>query len=89
MIVANATELIRNSKKFFDLITKEQETVIIHRQRGNDIVIISLNKWNEYNEAVSPSLNIPYNKETQEAIQEALRGKAEVINNPSEFFKNL
>jgi len=39
--------------------------------------------------AISPSINKPYNKETQEAIQEAISGKGEIINNPSEFFNNL
>jgi|GEM_PF-4283043 hypothetical protein len=77
MIVANAT----------DLITKKKETVIIHRQRVADIVINSLDEWNK--NAISPSINKPYNKETQEAIQEAISGKGEIINNPSEFFNNL
>jgi|GEM_PF-2971852 len=48
MIVTNPTELIRNSKKIFDLIEK-QETVIVHRQRGKDIVMISLDEWNKSN----------------------------------------
>ncbi|MBN2669851.1 MAG: type II toxin-antitoxin system Phd/YefM family antitoxin [Bacteroidales bacterium] len=49
MLVASVTDLIRNSKKLFELIVSKRETVIIHRQRGADMVLISLDEWNRLN----------------------------------------
>ncbi len=87
MQITTPTELIRNSKKIFNLVTQSNEVVIIHRQRGEDMVLMSLKDWN--NMAISPSTNRPYNKETQQAIQDAMNGKAEVIENVDDFFNEL
>jgi len=90
MKITNITELIRNSKQIIDWVTNKNETVIIHRQRGADMVIISFKEWNTLKQlAVSPTYNKPYNKETQEAIQKGINGDGETISNPKVFFKEL
>jgi len=92
MKVASITEFIRNSKKIIEWINNK-ETVIIHRQRGEDLVVISLEEWNRLNNsnnlAISPTYNKPYNKETQQAIKDVLSGKTESIDDVDDFFENL
>ncbi len=50
MQVTTPTELIRHSKRIFDLVSKKGETMIIHRKRGEDLVLITLDEWNRKNE---------------------------------------
>jgi len=92
MKIISITELIRNSKKVINWVSKN-ETVIVHRKRGIDLVIISFEEWNKLNDkenlAISPTYNKPYNKETQEAIQTSLNGESEDVENVNTFFKNL
>ncbi len=47
MKIITPTEFIRNSKKIFKMVTENEEPVIIHRQKGEDLVLVSLKKWNE------------------------------------------
>ncbi len=84
MQVTTPTELIRHSKKIFDL----GETVIIHRKRGEDLVLISLEEWNrkhnehsrDYSDETAYLLSSEANKtHLLESIQEGKEGKTRSV----------
>ncbi len=90
MKIASITDLIRNSKKVINWVTDNNETVIIHRQRGNDIVMISFDEWNRLNEKdylhgygneteylISSKAN---KKHIDESLKQLERGETSVLN---------
>ncbi len=91
MQIITPTEFIRNSKKIFKMVTENEEPVIIHRQKGEDLVLVSLKKWNEQNEPNDDALH-GYANETEyllsteanrkhlmESIQQGKEGKVTSI----------
>ncbi len=88
MQVTTPTGLIRHSKKIFDLVSKKGETMIIHRKRGEDLVLISLDEWNRkynehshaYSDETAYLLSSEANKaHLLESIQEGKEGKTRSV----------
>jgi len=50
MQVVNFTEARNNLKSIFDTVHKNHEDVIVNRKNGENVVIISLDKYNSMNE---------------------------------------
>ena len=84
MKVTNITEFIRNSKKVIDWVNKN-EIVILHRQRGKDLVLVSLDEWNRLNVKNEDHLH-GYKDETEyllstKANREHLKKSTEQVKN--------
>ncbi len=47
MLTANYTEFRSNLKKYFNLAALDKEEIVIPRGRGRDVVVISLDRYNE------------------------------------------
>ncbi len=50
MQVVNFTEARNNLKSIFDTVYQDHEDVIVNRKNGENVVIISLEKYNSMNE---------------------------------------
>ena len=50
MQVVNFTEARNNLKSIFDTVHQDHEDVIVNRKNGENVVIISLEKYNSMNE---------------------------------------
>lgn len=46
MIIENYSNVRQNLKKFCDLVTEQDEELIITRQNGKNVVVISIDKYN-------------------------------------------
>ncbi len=50
MRTTSATELRKNMKQSLDVVSKERETIIIHRPNEEDVVMLPLSEWNSWQE---------------------------------------
>lgn len=46
MIIENYSKVRQNFKKFCDIVAEHEEELIITRERGKNIVLISVDKYN-------------------------------------------
>ncbi len=72
MIVDNYTNLRDNLKSYCDKVWDEKETLIISRKNAKNVVLISLD---EYNELIKAAANLAYLKELNESIEQDKAGK--------------
>ena len=72
MIVDNYANLRDNLKKYCDKVWDEKETLIISRKGAKNIVLMSLD---EYNELIKAADNLAYLKELDESIEQDKAGK--------------
>lgn len=47
MLVVNSSDFRNNMKKFLDIVCKEDKTICITRNHGEQVVVISLEKYQE------------------------------------------
>ena len=56
MVAANYTSVRNNLKKYCDLATDQNETVIVTRKADRNVVILSLSRYNEMEKAIRNAL---------------------------------
>ena len=56
MVAANYTSVRNNLKEYCDLATDQNETVIVTRKAGRNVVILSLSRYNEMEKAIRNAL---------------------------------
>ncbi|MCI4642395.1 MAG: type II toxin-antitoxin system prevent-host-death family antitoxin [Flavobacteriaceae bacterium] len=70
METTNATELRNKLKQKLDAVSKDRETIIIHRSKEEDVVMIPLSEYNSWKETLhllsSPANRINLEKSMQE-----------------------
>ncbi len=72
MLAVNYSTIRKNLKNYCDKVTEENETVIITRKNGKNVVLLSLEK---YNEIIKELKNVEYLKRLDRSIQQAKEGK--------------
>ena len=53
MLVLNYSTVRENFKKYCDEVTENKKTVIVTRKNDNNVVMISLDKWNQLTEIIN------------------------------------
>jgi len=80
METTNATDLRNNLKQKLDAVSKDRETIIIHRSKEEDIVMIPISEYNSWKETLY-LLSTPANRENLEAsIKELENGDTQPVN---------
>jgi antitoxin YefM len=80
MKTTNATDLRSNLKQKLDAVSKDRETIIIHRSKEEDIVMIPISEYNSWKETLY-LLSTPANRENLEAsIKELENGDTQPVN---------
>ena len=72
MLSVNYSTIRKNLKNYCDKVTEESETVIITRKNEKNVVLLSLE---EYNEMIRELKNAEYLKRLDRSIQQAKEGK--------------
>jgi len=72
MIVDNYTNLRDNLKSYCDRVWEEKETLVISRKGAKNVVLISLDEYNELKKAAT---NLQYLNELNESIEQGKAGK--------------
>jgi len=72
MIATNYSNVRNNLKKYCDKATDDYETVIITRKNERNVVLLSLDKYNEFLKAMR---NLEYMTKIREGIAELEAGK--------------
>jgi len=75
MIATNYSNVRNNLKKYCDKATDDYETVIITRKNERNVVLLSLDKYNEFLKAMR---NLEYMTKIREGIAELEAGKGEI-----------
>ncbi len=72
MLAVNYSTIRKDLKNYCDKVTEESETVIITRKNEKNVVLLSLE---EYNEMIRELKNAEYLKRLNRSIQQAKEGK--------------
>lgn len=72
MLAVNYSTIRKDLKNYCDKVTEESETVIITRKNEKNVVLLSLE---EYNEMIRELKNAEYLKRLDRSIQQAKEGK--------------
>ena len=72
MLVVNYSTIRDNLKSYCDMVTDEKETVIVTRKGEKNVVLISLNEWNDLQKAVR---NAEYIRKLNRAADQVRRGE--------------
>ena len=72
MLAVNYSTIRKDLKNYCDKVTEESETVIITRKNEKNVVLLSLE---EYNEMIRELKNAEYLKILDRSIQQAKEGK--------------
>ena len=72
MLAVNYSTIRENFKSYCDKVTDDNETVIVTRKNEKNIVIISLNEWNELQKSLH---NSQYLNKLERSIIEIEEGK--------------
>lgn len=75
MIAVNYSTIRENLKSYCDKVTDDNETVIVTRKGEKNVVIISLNEWNELQKALH---NAEYLGQLNRSIADVKAGRAVV-----------
>jgi antitoxin YefM len=84
MQVVNFTEARNNLKTLFDDVYRNYEDVIVNRKNGENVVIISLDKYNSLNETEYLMRSPANRKHLMESMKQLEEGKV-VIKDFSEL----
>ena len=77
MEITNPTELRKKLKEKLDAVSKDGETIIVHRSKAEDVVMIPLSEYNGWKETMH-LLSTKANKENiQASITELENGAGE------------
>ena len=72
MTAVNYSTLRDNLKRYCDMVTDEQETVIVTRKEEKNVVLLSLAEWNAMQKALR---NAAYLEKLQRSVEQAERGE--------------
>jgi len=86
MQVVNFTEARNNLKTLFDDVYRNYEDVIVNRKNGENVVIISLDKYNSLNETEYLMRSPANRKHLMESMKQLEEGKV-VIKDFSELIE--
>lgn len=77
MIATNYSDLRHNFKEYCDRTTNDFETIIITRERGENVVLISESEYNNLLENLHVRSNPEYYNELLESIEQLRKGKGQ------------
>ena len=81
METTNATELRNKLKQKLDAVSKDRETIIIHRSKEEDVVMIPLSEYNSWKETLH-LLSSPANRiNLEKSMQELSEGHTQEVQN--------
>ena len=72
MLAVNYSTIRDNLKSYCDKVTDEKETVIVTRKDGKNVVLVSMNEWNDLQKAVR---NAEYVGKIRRAADQVARGE--------------
>ena len=75
MIAVNYTTVRQNLKEFFDKTINDFETIIVTRERGENVVLMSENEYNNMLENLYVRSNSKDYNELLESIRQLKRGQ--------------
>jgi len=79
METTNATELRKNLKRKLDIVSKDRETLIIHRSGEEDIVMLPISEYNSWKETMYLVSTKANRKNLEKSIEQAENGDTERI----------
>ncbi len=77
MKTVNYSELRKSLKKNLDLVSDDQEILIIHRSKGRSVVIMSMEDYNSFKETQYVLSSNQNKGQLEEAIADAEKGNLE------------
>ncbi|HHV15490.1 MAG TPA: type II toxin-antitoxin system prevent-host-death family antitoxin [Gelria sp.] len=75
MIATNYSDVRQNFKEYCDKATYDFETIIVTRERGENVVIISESEYNNLLENLYVRSNPEYYNELLQSIEQLKRGR--------------
>ncbi len=88
METINHTRLQRETKSILDAVSNDKETIIVHRPKSEDVVMIPISEWNAWNE----TLYLLSTKKNREALEESINqmddGKTKKYNSIDDMFNS-
>jgi len=79
METTNATELRKNLKRKLDVVSKDRETIIIHRSGEEDIIMLPISEYNSWKETMYLVSSKANRKNLEKSIEQAGNGDTERI----------
>lgn len=79
METTNATELRKNLKRKLDVVSKDRETIIIHRSGEEDIIMLPISEYNSWKETMYLVSTRANRKNLEKSIKQAGNGDTERI----------
>jgi antitoxin YefM len=79
METTNATELRKNLKRKLDAVSKDRETIIIHRSGEEDIIMLPISEYNSWKETMYLVSTRANRKNLEKSIEQAGNGDTERI----------
>lgn len=77
MIATNYSDVRQNFKEYCDRTTNDFETIIITRERGENVVLMSESEYNNLLENLHVRSNPEYYNELLESIEQLKKGKGQ------------
>ena len=72
MTIVNYTTFRNNMKRYFDGITKDGEHVVVNRQGEENVMMLSMDEWNEIQKQLK---NLAYLRKLEESEKQVAEGK--------------
>lgn len=86
METINHTRLQRETKNILDAVSNDKETIIVHRPKYEDVVMIPISEWNAWNETMY-LLSTKNNRESlEESMKQMENGEIKKYNSIDEMF---
>jgi len=79
MQITSPTELRKKMKSTLDIVSKDKETVIIHRPDNEDVVMITLSEYNSWMETKHLLLTDANQVHLKKSISQAKKGEVEKV----------
>lgn len=80
MQITSTTEFRKKMKSTLDIVSKDKETVIIHRPDNEDVVMITLSEYNSWMETRHLLLSEANQEHLKKSISQAKKGEVEKVN---------
>lgn len=77
MIATNYSDVRQNLKEYCDKATNDFETIIVTRERGKNVVILSESEYNNLLENLYVRSNPEYYNELIQSIEQLKKGKGQ------------